>query len=349
MLVMGFKCMPDIVYMLLTVVVPVALTALGVVLCLGDGEGVRSKILSIVNLNSEHGLIKQGLLWLAIGFPLSLGVSFGVWAWLGYSLSLSADGYRKFIEISILPLAIMSLSLPLAGLVSRFHSTQQAAKQISITMIKNNLDAFAAHRKGMLEYFSDFEDMTYFDEYNFKYKTHPVLHKRFFSGSPEKGWPSRNESSFEALEKRLEQAAVFLVPVLNGTSMSRLDDYLYASLNIYGAADALHIKEITHGMARSGVYVKWENGDGGIFTIGRKTLETLAALRFVREYYNNFCDFSGRPRMKLSDELETVFLKTEYWLKKGCFIEDIHMKDLVALVISGRAEYGENYPQGTNE
>lgn len=344
--VMEGNYMLDIVYMLLTVIVPVALTTLGVVLCIGYGAGVKSKILSVFDLNSEHGLIKQGLLWLAIGVPLSLGFAFGIWSWVGYSLNLSADGYRKFIEISILPLAIMSVSLPLAGLVSRFHSTQQAAKQISITMIKNNLDAFAAHRKGMLEYFSDFEDMTYFDEYKFKYKTHPVLHKRFFSGSPEKGWPSRNESSFDALEKRLEQAAVFLIPVLNGTSLRRLDDYLHASLNIYGAADALHIKEITHDMARSGVYVKWENSEGGVLTIGLKTLEALAALRFVREYYNNFCDFSGRPRMEISTELEAVFLKTEYWLKKGDYIESIHLQDIVGLVEAGRAEYGEKHPRG---
>lgn len=337
--------MLNVVYMLLTVIVPVVLVTLSVVLCIGCGEDIRSKIISVFDLNSEYGLIKQGLLWLAIGIPLSLGFAFGVWAWSGYSLNLSADGYRKFIEISILPLAIMSISLPLAGLVSRFHSTQQAAKQISITLIKNNLDAFSAHRKGMLEYFSNFEDMTYFDEFEFKYKIHPVLHKRFFSGSPEKGWPSRNEKSFEVVETKIEQAAVFLLAVLNGDSVRRLDDYLHASLNIYFGADALHIKEINHDMARSGVYVKWGSGEGGVSTIGLKTLETLAALRFVREFYNNFCDFSGRPRMKLSNELEAVFSKTEYWLKKGDYIETIHLQDLAALVEAGEAEYGEKHPR----
>ncbi|WP_426219809.1 hypothetical protein [Pseudomonas sp. DWRC2-2] len=337
--------MLSMVYMFLTIIVPVALTTSGVVWCLGRGERIRRKVLSIFELDSELGLIKQGLLWLAIGIPLSLGLAFGIWVWAGYSLSLSADGYRKFIEISILPLAIISISLPLAGLVSRFHSTHQAAKQISITTFKNNLDAFSAHRKGMLEYFSNFEKMSYFGKYDFEFKTHPVLHKRFFTGSPEKGWPERNDRSFDNVEKNLEQASVYLFKVLSGASNYKLNDYLQASLKIYLAANSLHIKEITRDMVQRGVYVRWENSEGGVSTLGITTLETLAALRFTREYYNNFCDFSGRPRMKLSNELETVFVKTEYWIKKGEFIESIHRDELSVLIEQGEAEYGEQNVQ----
>lgn len=335
--------MLNIIYLAATVVTPLILTILAVMYCVGSGDNIKGKFISVFELKSEQGLVKQGLLWLAIGLPLNLGLAFGVWAWSGYSVNLSAEGYRKFIEISIMPLAIISISLPLASLVSRFHSTQQAAKQISITLFKNNLDAFSSHRKGMLDYFSDFDAMKYFDELTFEYKVHPVLHKRFFSGSPEKGWPSRNEASFEEVERHLKQAATFLIPVLSGTSKTRLNDYLHASLNIYLVAEALHIKEIAHGMARRGVYVKWENSDGGVSTLGVKTLETLAALRFSREFYNNFCDFSGRSRMKMSNELEEVFLKTEYWLKKGEHIEAIHVEELAMLVENGVAEYGEKH------
>lgn len=326
-----------------TVAAPVILTILGVTYCVGSGDNIRSKFLSVFELRSEHGLVTQGLLWLAIGLPLNLGLALGIWVWSDYSINLSAEGYKKFVEISILPLAIMSISLPLASLVSRFHSTQQAAKQISITLFKNNLDAFSAHRKGMLDYFSGFDPMKYFDELTFEYKIHPVLHKRFFSGSPEKGWPSRNETSFDEVERNLKLAATFLIPVLSGTSKTRVNDYLHASLNIYLAAEALHIKEITHGMARRGVYVKWNNSDGGASSLGVKTLETLAALRFSREFYNNFCDFSGRARMEMSNELEDVFLKTEYWLKKGEHIEAIHVEELAMLVENGGAEYGEKH------
>ncbi len=335
--------MLDILCVVLTIFIPVTLTTLGVTCLTGSGDNLKRKFLSVFELNSEHGLVKQGLLWLAIGLPLSLGISFGVWSWTGYSVSLSADGYKKFVEISILPLAIMSISLPLAGLVSRFHSTQQSAKQISLTTTKNNLDAYAAHRKGMHEYFSYLEPIKYFDNYDFKYKAHPVLHKRFFSGSPEKGWPSRNEDSFDKIENFLERAAKFLIPVLAGDYERRLDNYLQASQRIYLAAEALHIKEITHDMAQRGVFVRWKNREDGALTLGVKTLETLAALRFTREFYNNFCDFSGRSRMKISDELEDVFSKTDYWLKKGEHIENIHLKEISILVSKGEADYGEKH------
>ncbi|MGY3082606.1 hypothetical protein [Pseudomonas fragi] len=335
--------MLNVFYMLLTVVVPLSLVVLGVVLSFGQGNDIKSKASSAITLDTEHGLIKQGLLWLAIGCPLSLGVAFGIWAWSGYGLSLNAEGYKKFIEISILPLALMSISLPLAGLVSRFHSTQQAAKQISITMFKNNVDAYFSHRKGMLEYFSSLGEISYFDVCKFEYKAHLVLHKRFFKGSPEKGWPSMNEVSFGYIEENIKSAAELLVTVLDGSSSNRLNDYLQASLKIYLAAQMLHIKEIIRDMAFKGVYVRWLNSEGGVLTQGVTTLETLASIRFVREYYNNFCDFSGRDRMKLSKDLEGVFLKTDCWLKKGKYIESIHAEEIVSLVESGQAEYGEKH------
>lgn len=337
--------MLNLICLAATIITPLTLTILAVMCCIGSGNNIKRMLSSVFELRPEQGLVKQGLLWLAIGIALNLGLAIGVWAWSGYNINLSSEGYRTFVEISILPLAIMSISLPLASLVSRFHSTQQAARQISITLFKNNLDAFSAHRKGMLEYFSGFDVMTYFDEFTFEYKVHPILHKRFFSGSPEKGWPSRNEVAFDEVERYLNQAATFLIPVLSGTSKARLNDYLHASLNIYLAAEGLNIKEVTHCMARRGVYVKWINSEGGVSTLGVKALETLAALRFSREFYNNFCDFSGRTRMKMSKELEEVFLKTEYWLKKGEHIGAIHLEELAPLVENGMAEYGEKHPR----
>lgn len=93
-----------------TVAAPVILTILGVTYCVGSGDNIRSKFLSVFELRSEHGLVTQGLLWLAIGLPLNLGLALGIWVWSDYSINLSAEGYKKFVEISILPLAIMSIS-----------------------------------------------------------------------------------------------------------------------------------------------------------------------------------------------------------------------------------------------
>ena len=333
----------NLVWILLTFAMPVIFSVMGVIIILGSGDKIKDRVNSAFRLNSENGLVKQGLLWMAIMLPLLFGISIGFWVWSEYSISLNAAGYAEFIKISVLPLAIMSISLPLAGLVSRFHSTHQAAKQISITMHKNNLDAFAAHRKGMFEYFSSLEETKYFNEYGFAYKVHPVLHKRFFTGSPEKGWPSRNEAAFDQVQGYLKLAAMYLIRVLDGTPENRVDNYLNSSINIYWAANEFHIRQITREMVKRGVYVKGKNDDGGASTLGVNTLETLAALRFVREYYNNLCDFSGRDRMELNNELESVFEKTQHWIEQGYFIEEIHAHELELMVAKGDAIYGEKH------
>ncbi|GLO09878.1 hypothetical protein PPUJ20005_38470 [Pseudomonas putida] len=309
----------------------------------GEGPDFRSKALSVFELHTEHGLIEQGLLWLAIGIPLSLGLAFGGWAWSGYEVSLTAAGYKTFFEISLLPIAIMSISLPLAGLVSRIHSTQQAANQITLSRTKNHLDAYYAHRKALFEYFKEFDDLVYFGQYTFSYKVHPVLHKRFFLGSPEAGTPVINEERFNRVERFITGAARSLRGVLEGSCTDSLTFYLEAGKDIYFAAETLHISTIHREMRERGVYVRYPRGDGAP-TFGTSTLATLAALRFCKNLYDNLCDFSGRSRMTLTPELEEVFHKTEFWLDKGRFIEALHEGPIAELVANGRASLGDNHP-----
>ncbi|WP_095064586.1 hypothetical protein [Pseudomonas sp. Irchel s3f19] len=308
----------------------------------GDGHDFRQKALSVFELHTERGLIEQGLLWLAIGIPLSLGLAFGGWAWSSYEVSLTAAGYKTFVEISLLPLAIMSISLPLAGLVSRIHSTQQAANQIILSRTKNNLDAYYAHRKALFEYFKEFDDLVYFEQYPFPYKAHPVLHKRFFDGSPEGGTPVLNEETFKSVERFITGATKSLRNVLAGTCADPLSFYLSAGKDIYFAAETLHISTIYREMRELGVYVRYAGG-GGAPTFGTSTLATLAALRFCKNFYDNLCDFSGRQRMVLAPELEDVFQKTEYWLDKGEFIEALHEGPIAELVTCGRASLGDRH------
>ncbi|WP_338495810.1 hypothetical protein V5F23_17215 [Pseudomonas sp. WP18] len=308
----------------------------------GDGHDFRSKALSVAELHTEHGLIRQGLLWLAIGIPLSLGLAFGVWVCSGYEVSLNLEGYKKFVEISLLPLAIMSVSLPLAALVSRIHSTQQAARQIVLSRTKNNLDAYYAHRKAMFEYFKEIDETEYFNQYKFSYKAHPVLHKRFFLGSPEEGTPVMHEHTFTKVEQCINGAATFLIDVLSGSAKEPLAFYLTACSNIYHASKILNIKPVYIDMKDRGVFIR-HNENEGATTFGVSTLETLAALRFTREYFNNLCDFSGRSRMSVSPKLDEVFDKTEFWLHKGKFIEELHEGIIANLVASGGATLGEKH------
>lgn len=329
--------------LLLTIAVPPTIILFAVYIALRS-QNSNGRISSVFKLDTEHGLLRQGLLWMAIGIPISLGLAFGAWIWARYNIELSSSGYRNFLEISILPLGIMSISLPLAGLVSSFHSTQQAAKQISLNKVKNNIDAFYSHRKGMIEYFAVMDDMVYFGEYTFPYSAHPVIHKRFFSGSPETGWPTLIEESFETVERHIRRAAEKLSVVLSGASELSLDLYLQAGNEIYHAAEALNIKKIIVDMVATGVYVKDTHSESGFLTMGVSTEETLVSLRFVREFYNNLCDFAGRQRMEMAPELLKVFEMTEHWLKKGRFIEELHSNEISALILAGAATINERHP-----
>ncbi|MCD5972001.1 hypothetical protein [Pseudomonas quasicaspiana] len=331
-----------------TLLLPILLSLVCITHFLGKGEWGFQRITSILKLDTAHGLIRQGLLWLAILIPLGVGVSLGSWVWLGRAVDLSQSGFNTFIEISILPLAIVSVALPLAGLVSRFHSTQQTAKQIEVVSYKNNLDAFYTHRKELISYFSAIPDIKYFNLIEFEYGIHPVLHVRFFLGSPEKGFPRVNRGSFDYVERRLLSAAKFMLPVLEGRceTLSLLDLYLNACNDVYLAAKALHVKKVTHELIQTGVLVsskKVAPGEYDMLTIGTTTLEMLASIRFVKGCYDNLCDFAGEPRLEIPKMLDDVFNKTEKYISKELVIERLHKWDLAGMVASGRACYDVNH------
>lgn len=335
--------MLNVVLLIAIITIIFMVVILTVSVFLGFSGSLRNRFFLAFKLDPNLGLIKQGPLWICIATPIALGFYFGYWSWIDRDLDLSENGYNEFLKISTLPLAIMAISLPLSSLVSKLHSTHQTAKQIFIASFKNNIDAFFAHRKSMLEYFTNFEDAKYFNEFIFEYKIHPVLHKRFFNGSPEDGWPEKEYNTFNLVESHLRNAAHFLLKVLENSSDNRLKDYVQASTFIYHAAEVLHIKQVYHEIAQRGVYFKTPSDEGGYITIGEKTLETLAALRFTREFYNNFCDFSGQARLQLEKKIEAVFEKTDYWLQKGDFIKEIHSYEIENLVNEGKAEYCEKH------
>ncbi|WP_414159897.1 hypothetical protein ACMGG8_15750 [Pseudomonas sp. BNK-45] len=332
--------------LLLTVIVPVVLAVSIVVFVVGVGDCRVEKIKSIFKLDSSKGLIGQGLLWLSIFIPLFLALSLGFWVWPNYQVDLSLEGYRKFIEVSLLPLGMMSISLPLTGLVARFHSTQQTARQIEVVSAKNNLDAFYSHRKEMISYFSSMGEIEYLKSVKFVYGIHPVLHLRFFEGAPDKGLPLVNRESFDYVEGKILFASKLLASVLlgEGGGIGLLNSYLNACDNIYLAAKALAIKEVCNSLVAKGVEVKSDSGESGSITIGTTTLEVLAAIRFVKGYYDNLCDFSGVPRMKVPEGRGVVFRGGQKLLDGELFIEALHRGELANLVAEGRARYSEDHP-----
>lgn len=338
------------ILLVLTVLFPVVVSMAVVIFFLGEGRWSRARFKSVFQLDTSKGLVHQGLLWLVVLIPVSVATSLGGWVWADYALELSSGGFKKFIEISILPLAVMSLSLPLAGLISRFHSTQQTAKQIEVVSFKNNLDAFYTHRKELLAYFDAMPEVNYLGVVDVKYKLHPALHLRFFNGAPKQGWPQVNNSSFEEVGRNISAGAKFLrwtlEPSVKG-NISALDCYLNACRDIFLAAQALHVRDVNRTLVSRGVMIKTglvsqEGYD--MITMGTTTLEALAAIRIVKSYYDNLCDFAGVARLEISEAHDIVFKGGQRILDGELVIENLHEVEIAGLVASGRARYDENHP-----
>lgn len=95
--------------------------------------------------DANHGLGSQPWFSISITYPIGLFLSTGIWAWSGYNLDISSDGFITFIEISKLPLGLLGLSIPLGVLSARLHGTKQTALQINVTEQKNKTDLYLSH------------------------------------------------------------------------------------------------------------------------------------------------------------------------------------------------------------
>lgn len=342
--------MVDGILFALTLLIPVLITIVLVSFLLGSGKRGKDKVKSIFYLDTSKGLVYQGLLWLAIFTPVMLAMSLGGWVWSGYGVELSSEGFKRFIDISILPLAVMSLSLPLAGLVSRFHSTQQTARQIEVVSFKNNLDAFYTHRKELLAYFEAIPSVNYLGVIDIEYKLHPVTHVRFFKGTPIQGWPQANAAVFEGVGRNISAGAMFLTGALEPSEvshMSALDCYLNACNDIYLAAQSLHVRDVARGLVSRGVMIK--SGDASqigydMITMGTTTIEALAAFRIVKSYFDNLCDFAGVARLVIPKAHEIVFHGGQRLLDGELVIERLHEVEIADFIAAGRGRYDENHP-----
>lgn len=103
-------------------------------------------------MNAEP-LTHQQLFKAAIIIPIVSFLMIGFICWREYDLKLDADGFNKFIEISKLPLGLLSLSIPFGVVVNNIHRTIQTDKQIKEAERKNKADGFYSHRKNTIEMF----------------------------------------------------------------------------------------------------------------------------------------------------------------------------------------------------
>ncbi|MEN0586707.1 MULTISPECIES: hypothetical protein [unclassified Kosakonia] len=112
------------------------------------------RIKNALRMNSEP-LTHQPLFIAAITIPLFSFIAFGLIIWVNYSFQLNEDGFNTFLNISKLPLALLSLSIPFGVVVNNIHRTIQTDKQIKEAEKKNRIDGFYNHRKNTIDVFQN--------------------------------------------------------------------------------------------------------------------------------------------------------------------------------------------------
>ncbi len=298
---------------------------------------------SSFRLNPEKGLLKQGVLWLCILIPVLYFFIFGAIAWHGYEIDISSYGLATFFNISTIPLTFLSLTIPLAVLISRFHATEQTAKQIAITAHKNNLDAFYSHRKELFSYFDRLEGADYFGVFNGQFKIHPRIHKNFFKGNPNSGIPEVNTDMFSSIERLLGAARWQIDYILKNKDPEKVFSLylLNACVTIHNLSYTLGLPEIYNELAGKGIYLDIEvegKGQEKYLSIGTTTDDLVAAYRYSNDYFKNLCDFAGYEKADVKEEHKYIETGGKFrTINVPGTIEMLHANEISKLVNEQKA------------
>ncbi|MBZ6769351.1 hypothetical protein FMJ84_23980 [Klebsiella oxytoca] len=167
---------------------------------------------------TEKRLTKQNLFKQSIRIPIISSLYFGIFSWMGHSPQFDADGFSNFIEISKLPIALLSLSIPFVAIVANIHRTIQTEnqirktqQQIDLVTEKNRSDAYYAHLKNYSDMFKTLpsftlsrRDNTTFEKGTIKLSvdhTYSLYKKTFTKSSISTGYNNEvNESFLTKLE-----------------------------------------------------------------------------------------------------------------------------------------------------
>lgn len=341
--------MSEVLTLLAIIFLPIVAPTIAVAGILGRGPWLFERFKSTLTLNEESGLSEQGLLWVSILSPFLYFLALGVVSWDGYSISVTSEGLKNFVSISALPLAVLSIALPLSVLVSRLHATKQTAKRIRITQQKNNIDLFHSHRKELFGYFSQIGEVEYLDCFIGKFKVHPRVHKVFFTGRPECGIPLLNEDAFKDIERELSSARWQLDAIIRDKNPQHT--YTIYIVNycstIYRLSQKLGLPEIYIDLAQNSVLVPTKlkgKEKMELLTVGKTTNEAVAAYRYAKGYFANLCDFAGRePEALEDDELTYVDSGGKFrTIKTEKVIERLHQNEIQQAIQQGNHKHSDS-------
>lgn len=241
-------------------------------------------------LNPEHGLGSQTLFWLVVLSPLTYFGIFGAFAWQGYDVSMTAEGFKKFIDISTLPIALLSLSIPLTALVTYLHSTAQTAKQIE----KNEHELFYLHRREFVYYFEQIGSTTIYNVFSVSFRISPRIHGQLFKGEVKEGMPLLDCGKADELVGMFKEAEQCLARVLTeppsmGTQEAyfRFCEVMEHHINFFSIRD---IKVLLDQVSFPLFFTRDEECE--VPSVGCRADQAAAAFECVRVYLNNLLHFS---------------------------------------------------------
>ncbi|MGF6103688.1 hypothetical protein [Enterobacter sp. A4] len=237
-------------------------------------------------MNAEP-ITHQPLFTAAIALPLISFFSFGIISWSSHSLQLDSDGFNNFLNISKLPLALLSLSLPFGVVVNNIHRTIQTDKQIKEAEKKNKIDSFYAHRKNTIEVFQNMDFLTLYlpnTELKLEFDNHYSLYRKCFPYAS----TSNNEFSYcKSFVAKSEELWLDLAMKLKIKEPNNYTDLYYHIFQIENLFKELHkhyqFKEYNHSQLYQASY---KSDEGNWFYMSSKIANENTLKGFLTAYWH---------------------------------------------------------------
>lgn len=188
------------------------------------------------SMNAER-LTSQPLFTASIIIPIVSFFCLGYIAWSGHSLRLDGEGMNNFLNISKLPIAVLSLAIPFGVIVNNIHRTIQTDKQIKEAESKNFMDRYYAHKKNTIENLQniDLSELHIINKYSkLEFKNCHSTYKKFYP------FASIKNNDFNADSAMIEKANnlfLQLNKLVNKTELNTITDYYY---NLNQVEELLH-------------------------------------------------------------------------------------------------------------
>lgn len=288
--------MDNSLILLASIALPIVLSIILVSVLLNRSVKLTA-LRNTIALHSSDGLARQGLFWLVMLVPLLYFLIFGWMVWRGHSPALNVDGFKEFVRITTLPLGLLSLSIPLTALVSKLHSTAQAAKQIQLAEVKNNHDLFYLHRREYVAFFQQVGEVNFLGEFTASFKINPRVHSRFFEGDVTEGIPRVREDFVDGLISDLKLARACLADVIVDLHPDQ-SHCLYIDFCQKIVHLMLHfgIQDMRSQLRERSVMMPFydvNNVKHAQISIGATTQQAVAAYRCVKGYLLTSLEFAG--------------------------------------------------------